>query len=64
MEAFFIVDDTNLAVAHDSLNGTGRGDQHGHRQLVRSGYSDAGEWQWALGSIANPAIDFGPDLEF
>jgi hypothetical protein len=26
--------------------------------------SDAGEWQWALGSLPTHATDFGPDLEF
>src|SRR6202043_1665788 len=34
-----------------------------HRQLVRSGYSDAGEWQWALGFIANPYYRFRPRPE-
>jgi hypothetical protein len=29
-----------------------------HRQLVGSGYSDGGEWQWALGFIANPYYRF------
>jgi hypothetical protein len=35
----------------------------GHRQLVGSGYSDAGDWQWALGFIANPYYRFRPRLE-
>ena len=34
-----------------------------HRQLVGSGYSDAGEWQWALGFIANPCYRFRPRPE-
>src|SRR4249920_3759569 len=34
-----------------------------HRQLVGSGYSDAGEWQWALGFIANPYYRFRPRPE-
>ena len=31
-----------------------------HRQLVRSGWSDADDWQWALGFIANPYYRFRP----
>src|SRR5262249_12611695 len=34
-----------------------------HRQLVRSGYWDAGEWQRALGFIANPYYRFRPRPE-
>ena len=36
----------------------------GHRQLFGSGYSDAGEWQWALGLLRTHITDFGPDLKF
>jgi len=35
-----------------------------HRQLVRSGYSDAGESQWHWGLFQTHTTDFRPDLEF
>jgi hypothetical protein len=34
----------------------------GHRQLVRSGKPNAGDWHWARGFIGNPCYRFPPRL--
>ena len=47
-----------------TISGGGPQLSRGYRQLVGSGYSDAGEWQWALGFIANPFYRFRPSLKF
>ena len=36
----------------------------GHRQLVRSGQPDAGDWQGGADLLPTSATDFRPDLEF
>jgi len=47
----------------DAQNGVHNVKSQGHRQLVRSGYSEAGEYQWTLGFIANPYYRFRPRPE-